>query len=967
MPDIPLDPNEVAPGEAAKEAPPGHPETVRAYHADGKAIDLTPAAAQAAFSAGKVGFAQTDRVPVKLADGRVGTVAGGSLAGALQQGASLISPADQHAAEVQKKYGGLLGGVEATGLGALRGGTFGLSDQAGKALLGDKYSETAEDLKAAHPVLTGIGEAGGMVGLGALTGGASALEEGAGALGEGLLGKGLLGQLATKGLAGAAEGAYIGGADAVGEDALSKGNSQLTAEKVFSSMGSNALFGGALGVGGALLGKGAGKLLGALDRTPCAEAVEQVAENQFGYVPQGLGKALVKVQSALAGGGEDIINEAGVQNQSAAAKELRSTLLNIDSEREEATRAVTDHVNTLLQDGQDIADEAKGALKKAHTESAVTKGNLPEVAEHSTATINSARTRIQTMFADNDRFGNAKLFPKIDAELGRYQQDIADAVAKGDNAGQFTAIDNAKRALQNWTKDVKATIAKADPIGFRQGKETFAALDDLSEGLRKNLENEDIWGKAATNQKRINEAWSAQIQADKQFRSTLSAKVGEERYGGAIYAADPGKVARYVGSLTNPDQDLVHKAITDYVKSTKNFVDAVSTSYDLPAAQAAKAARAKAAADAFDITLKDIGGKLAKANQLKALMGGEGGGMAKMALAMAGHAIGGPLGGAVGYAAGELANPGKNILRLAQLDKMMGSVDSKMAGHVDAFFERFQQGKDLAKAAGKRSLSAADDVISAMEGGHERATPAKLVVDTAKEHGKETVKGAYLRRVGAAEGEQQNTQDRYQKSAAAVTKLQQNPAMLPDRMAPHVEGLQQAAPKVTAALGAQAAKAVGYLSSKMPHPPPADVLTGKPGVPPMSEQQRFTTITDTVLHPEKAMQDFARGRITQDQVNALAAVYPQMYAQLQGQVREALTGHTAAGRSLDHQARVQLETLFSIDVEPGSQPPAVHHAQATYAMAPKPQQAHGSPGDSKKLAVGGATQTPAQALEGGGS
>ena len=212
-----------------------------------------------------------------------------------------------------------------------------------------------------------------MIGLGALTGGSSLLESGAEKLGARALGEGLAGRLASHALSGAVEGAYLGGADAVSEDALSKGDHQLTAEKVFSSMAENGLCGAALGAGGSLAGElvgGMGKrgLGSLLERTPSAESVEKVAESQFGYVPEGLGKALVKIQSALAGGGEDIISEAGVQNQSAAAKELRSTLLNIDAEREEATRAVTDHVNTLLQDGEGHRRRGEGRMKRAHLE-----------------------------------------------------------------------------------------------------------------------------------------------------------------------------------------------------------------------------------------------------------------------------------------------------------------------------------------------------------------------------------------------------------------------------------------------------------------------------------------------------------------------------------------------------------------------------------------------------------------------
>ena len=594
----------------------------------------------------------------------------------------------------------------------------------------------------------------------------------------------------------------------------------------------------------------------------------------------------------------------------------------------------------------------------------MTSGNKAEIADHSQATINSARTQIQTMFADGETYGNERLFKKMDGAGPTLPAADRRRGREGRQRGPVRGHRQREAGHRAAGRDVKNTSLRAstEPIALRQSRATYEQLDNLYEGLRGNLENEGVWGKAAANQKRINEAWTAQIQADKQFRSTLAAQVGEERFGGRIYAADPGKVARYVSSLTNPEQDLVHKTISDYVQTTKNFVDAIGTSYDLDAGQAAKVARAKAAADAFGGTLKDIGGKLAKANQLKALMGGEGTSNGLLGMVL-GHMVGGPLGGAVGGAIQQLASPGRNIMRLAQLEKVMGRVDGKMAGHVDSFFERFHEGTDLVKKAGKRSLSAADDVANAMS--PHKTSPVKLAADTVKEHGKETAKAAILRRAGQAEG-QETTRDRYEKQAKAVKQLADNPDLLTHRMAPHAATLQGAAPKVTAALAAQGAKAAGYLVSKLPNPPMADVLTGKPGIPTTSEQQRFSSITDTVLHPELALADLAKGRLTGDQVQAIQAVYPQMYAQMRTQVMAALTDHSAKGRSITYQGRVQLETLFDIESDPSMGKPAVNHAQSTFAIAPKPQQAK-APGDGKKLSLGSDTRTPAQAIEAGGT
>lgn len=936
-PEIPEDLDDAdgpAPAEAVKPPPIVHAETVTAYNQDGSAIDLPPAAAQAAFSAGKVGFGQAAKVAVRLADGRVGSVPGGQLAGALSKGAQLISPADKRQDELEKQYGGALGTAEATGLGALRGATLGASDY---ALSSPGFDETANFLKKRHDIASGIGEAAGVVGLGALTGGGSLAEEG-GALAAkeaATGGAGLLGRLAPHAIKGALEGAAIGHTEAVSEDALSGGDHQLTAEKYFSTVAENALFGGALGAGGALLGEGAGvvknKVASLLSRTPSAENIEKVAAQQFGFVPEGLGKALVKAQSALAGGGEDIIREAGVQNMSPEAKALRSTLLNIDGERDAAARTVTGHVNTLLQDGRDLADEAKGSIKRDHLGDSVRKDNLDEIATHSRATIDSTKAQIQTMIANSEDFGQEKLLRRMESEIGRFQGKIATAAEQGNNAEQFALIDDTKRAIGSWTRDVKATSLRTstDPIALRQSRATYDELDKLYEGLRSNLEDEATWGKAGADQRRINEAWTSQIAADKQFRSTLAAQVGEERFGGKVYAADPAKVARYVGSLTNPDQDLVHQTIANYVKSTKNFVDAVGSSYELDAGQAAKVARAKAAADAFDTTLGDIGQKLAKANQLKSLLGGEGGGgLTGFAL---GSLAGGPVGGAVGSMVQQLANPGRNILRLAQLESVMGRVDQKIAGGVSGFFER-----SAARAGGALKTS----------------------VKT----------GGRVAR-GTATAERQTTREAYERAAGAVKKVATNPTMLTDRVAPHVAPIQGAAPKTTAAVGAVAAKAAGYLASKLPTPPAADVMTGKPGIPPASEQQRFTTITQTVLHPEGAIADFAKGRITKDQVDALQAVYPQLYGQMRSKVQAALLDHTSAGKALDYPARVQLATLFGIEGDPSMAPDAMKHAQTTFATPPtraQGAQGGGPKGSGKPLRVANETASFADQVASGG-
>lgn len=948
MPPEPEDGGAPPGGTDGATPPPTHPDTVTAYNPDGSPIELSPEAAAAAYKAGKVGFAQGQRLQVQLGDGRVGSVPGEGLASALGTGARLITPADARQAQLQKQYGGALGTAEAFGLGAARGASFGLSDEGVSALGG---GDAADAIKELHPIASGLGEAGGMIGLGAATGGSTALEE----LSEGtaarFLGEGLGRKVAAHALTGAAEGAYMGGADAVSEDALSDGDHQLTAEKLFASMAEDALYGGGLGAGGALLGAGLGsagkKLARILDLSPSAKDIEAVAQSQYGYVPKGLGDALVKAQSTLAGGGEDIIREAGVQNQSSEAKALRSSLLDIDSERDDAARDVVDHVNTMLKDGKDLSDEVRGALKRSHLAETVSRDDPEGLAQHARATLTDTMTQVQGMMADGEQFGQDKLLGRMNGELKRISTRLVDAGEAGNTAEQYALLDDTKRAIGSWTRDVKSTSLRSstDPVSLRQARATYDKLDAIYEGLRANLEEPEVWGKAAIDQRKINEAWTAQIQADKQFKATLASAVGEERFGGKVYAADPAKVSRYVSSLTNPDQDLVHTAITNYVNKTRDLVDAVGTSYDLSAGKMAKVERAKNAADAFHKTLDVIGDKLAKANQLKGLLSQESapGLGASLIGGFLGHVAGGPAGGAAGAALGHvvsgLSSPGRNIMRLAQLERVMAKTDRQVARSVTTFFDRTRTGaRQLAKQSVRVGRSA-------------RAEAAvELAKDTLTEHGKEEVKDSL--------------RARFDRASRAGAALAQQPTAAAERIAAQAGDLPSAAPKTSMALGAVATKAAGYLAAVRPSAPPADALTSKPGVPATSEMERYVRVSDTVLHPENALDDLAKGRLTGDQVAALQAVYPQFYGQIRAKVQDTLLGHAAAGKDMSYQQRVQLGTLFGVDAEPSMTPPATAHAQATFSAPPAKAQ-HGATGAGKPLEQSAGLETPAQALEGG--
>lgn len=203
------------------------------------------------------------------------------------RGYTLESPeqqAQRSAAEQQSaEFGGPVGTFAATGLGALRTVTGGLSDVALRGLGGQR--ELAA-LREENPYASTAGEIAGAfvpVGLpGVASRAGAALRAGEEA--------GVLSSLGRGAIAGAAEGAVYGAGAGVSELALS--DDPLTVERAASVLSSNMLYGGALGGGIGLVGKaaelGLSKAKGVIDGAIARRAVEDGAPDLAALDNKGL-------------------------------------------------------------------------------------------------------------------------------------------------------------------------------------------------------------------------------------------------------------------------------------------------------------------------------------------------------------------------------------------------------------------------------------------------------------------------------------------------------------------------------------------------------------------------------------------------------------------------------------------------------------------------------------------------------
>ncbi len=215
-------------------------------------------------------------------------------------GYSLETPEAVQARELEAKRG-TLGQQAIAGLeGAARGATLGLSDVAGRELLGPEYTQAAAERQQVNPITSTVGEVGGAVAPILASGGTSLGARGLAAIGTparvvaragtavergvasglarmGAEGSSILGRMGARGVAlgaaGATEGAAYGAGKALSDTVLQ--GDDLTVEKLLAAAGEGAEMGG---VAGGALGALGGGLGGVLQRVASAEKVQRGLE-----------------------------------------------------------------------------------------------------------------------------------------------------------------------------------------------------------------------------------------------------------------------------------------------------------------------------------------------------------------------------------------------------------------------------------------------------------------------------------------------------------------------------------------------------------------------------------------------------------------------------------------------------------------------------------------------------------------
>lgn len=821
------------------------------------------------------------RVPMQTRGGGYVTVDANDLQQALDAGAKIVPPEVYKKAENEAKYGGLSGMILANQLGAARGATMGMSDQAilglakeyGGEETANKTREYLTNLAEANPISNELSKLGGFAGttiatggmLGGLTKGAGLLARGAQAIesAEGL--GGIAARLGTNIVKEAAINALYETGEGISEAAL--GDHELTAESLLAHakhgavMG--ALFGGAFGVAGegwrAFKGARAAEQLvkqtaeATAKRTAeelsteSAEQMAKLAKEKFGDVSDDFVK-VAKQAHAEESLTDKLANKmisgryGGTEDEAVARKiwDQRNTAFRrADEVVEEAGIKMVNDINDMLKATKVVDQASWGAAKVEQMARLVNTDNVRIANEAVEDMGNKAWGAVNFLHGLQTK-GGAEVYLTEATKMVRELQEQAALIAKREKpenqvAKLFEVTDKFKRDLDNLT------------AGKYSEAHDYIRKNVLSD-LRPMLENGAIWGEeAGAAQAALNFAKSEQIKASQQFQTALLKDLDPKaRFGD--WVANPEKVGSHMSKLTNWKRALKEESVGKYLDTTDNYLNAVKEHYQLGSAELKEINAAQKAIQQMRTNFAKTGAEVQTINQFKALKRleadvGESSLLRKVPV--------------VGYLYDYFAKPMTTLERLSRAKDYAERIQRRISKGSEGFFN----GKDIKRSAGKKTLMSSDDVLEHM-----------------------------------------NQVDMMARDLEGTT----------NKITEGYSHIGEFAPNTSSALSQTTLRAVMYLAANKPNVMVNSSMVPGKDKPFISEQDRqeYSDRLDGIRDPMLMIKDLEEhGYTSKVMVDTVKAVYPKLFQQIE---TEWMKAAQTQKKEIPYAKKIQMSVLFGV-------------------------------------------------------
>lgn len=916
---------------------------------DGNVVQIPDEQAGQAFRSGQYGFQKGTRVPVVDELGTVGTIdaAEAPEAFAIPE-LDTVSAETFRSAEQERKYGGIGGQAAAFGIGAADALTLGagkgLAVEGAELIGGERagaatreairgYTETnpksemaGQVIGTAAPILAGgiggiagKGIRGAGAGVRALDTAGMAVERGVARLlpeAESLAGR-AVSRAVTLGARGATEGSVYGAGGAYSESVLK--NEDLTAERVMAGMGEGAKFGA---VGGAALGASI---------EVASTAIRKASSAALSRLTQAADKAsdAARALEAKAGALEAKAAAAGETAGAKVARTAEEAVPAPPGAKALATEAppaaakvvaATDEVAGAARFAPEALSEGQAFPRRTAPAPA---GGIKALAD--VEPIAPKTTRVGAAAAPAEVVGGARYAPealnedKAFPRRTRYSRGARDVIEP-----QYADTDLPLGGVQKGDIEIeelrRALVAEGYNSSNRAEK-VGKLMQMVPEGSHPD------WVMGMTPEQRASMWRFVNPDADDFIVSARAIKDASD--------VDP--------LLKDIPSDVTWRALADAVAEREGIKGWSSPKPGAPAApvidlpvglkapeKAAAAAAAPASAAAEKAAIAGAG--TPEHEVFRDIVGRVVDWATARAARAVGSAVGGVTGGPLGFLAGGAAG--------AAVDRVLGKHMETVNGRItDAVAGFLGKGTPVPLAPTDVAGKTAGAVAKVFGGGGPSVEPRAKGLDA-----------------------------RYEQAAAAVTHLATNPVAHSELTKQTSAPLAKHAPGVAVKIAIKQGEAIKFLQSKLP-PSVAKAPLSSAQVRTVGDMEKasFLRSLRTVQHPLSVVEDLKDGKMpSKDAVEALQAVYPEMYADLRTKVLDQVTALMAEGKGPTYQQRLQIGALFDAAVDPTQRPEIVAAVQALYAEmgnVTAPDQGGGGTGGAK-VDTAKAHETMTQRLEG---
>ena len=177
--------------------------------------------------------------------------------------------------------------------------------------------------------------------------------------------------------------------------------------------------------------------------------------------------------------------------------------------------------------------------------------------------------------------------------------------------------------------------------------------------------------------------------------------------------------------------------------------------------------------------------------------------------------------------------------------------------------------------------------------------------------------------------EPKNKRAAFQNVKTNLQEAQANPEEFINRSEAALSTIKAAAPQTAEAMSNSIMRGTQFLQSKLPQTPVRGAIPGltREYEPSDAELARFERYLQVVENPMSVLEDLEAGALTRQHVEALQAVYPDLYHRIRSEVMDNLE---TEGMSMAFQKRIQLGILLDIEADPSMRGQAFAELQAKY-------------------------------------